>query len=109
MISICLLGDFGGFSYCVLMIFRYPASSVVVSDRLSCPWFLSDQQLREVSSERCSFAGDSGKEIARISSVGRVNLDWSLFQLDFKNLFLHGDLLEEVYIKQPAGFVDEEY
>ena len=30
---------------------------------------------------------------------------WPLYQLDIKNVFLHGDLAKEVYMKQPPRFV----
>ena len=30
---------------------------------------------------------------------------WPLHQLDIKNVFLHGDLEEDIYMEQPPGFV----
>ena len=34
-----------------------------------------------------------------------VMSSWLLYQLDIKNVFLHGDLAEVVYMEQPLGFV----
>ena len=54
--------------------------------------------------------GDTFSPVAKIASI-RLLLSmaamcsWPLYQLDIKNVFLHGDLVEEVYMEQPTGFV----
>ena len=36
-----------------------------------------------------------------------VMRSWPLYQLDIKNVFLHGDLAKEVYMEQPPGFITQ--
>jgi hypothetical protein len=51
--------------------------------------------------------------VARIETirlvVGIANINnWSMYQMDVKCAFLNGPLEEEVYVKQPTGFIDED-
>ncbi|GKE81609.1 retrotransposon protein, putative, ty1-copia subclass [Tanacetum coccineum] len=43
--------------------------------------------------------------IQAILSLAVTN-DWPLRQLDIQNVFLHGNLKKQVYMKQPLGFID---
>ena len=53
---------------------------------------------------------DTFSPVTKIASVRLLLFmvvmgSWPLFQLDIKNVFLHGDLPEEVYMEQPFGFI----
>ena len=53
---------------------------------------------------------DNFSPVAKFASVCLLlSMDamrsWSLFQLDIKNVFHHGDLANEVYMEKPPGFV----
>jgi hypothetical protein len=49
--------------------------------------------------------------VARLTSVRSLLAvvairHWPLFQMDVKNAFFNGDLLEEVYMQPPPGYSD---
>jgi hypothetical protein len=46
--------------------------------------------------------------IQLVLSIG-VSRNWSLRQLDVQNVFLHGVLEEDVYMKQPPDFHDDSH
>jgi len=35
-----------------------------------------------------------------------ANQDWPLLQFDVKNVFLHGEILEEIYMDSPPGMTN---
>jgi hypothetical protein len=43
----------------------------------------------------------------RVIIVVAAAKGWSLHQMDVKNVFVHGDLQEKVYMEQPLGYVDQ--
>jgi len=50
--------------------------------------------------------------VAKITTVRAIiamatTKGWSLHQMDVKNVFLHGNLQEKVYMEQPPGYVDQ--
>lgn len=55
-----------------------------------------------------TFAPAAKMNTVRVILSLAVNLDWPLRQFDVKNAFLHGDLIEEVYMDPPPGFTPKE-
>ena len=53
------------------------------------------------------FAPIARLDIVRILISLAAHHSWKIYQLDVKSAFLNGILEEEVYVKQPEGFVVE--
>ncbi|GKG11212.1 retrovirus-related pol polyprotein from transposon TNT 1-94, partial [Tanacetum coccineum] len=53
-----------------------------------------------------SFAPVARLEAIRIFLAFAAHMNMAVYQMDVKTAFLNGNLLEEVYVSQPDGFVD---
>ncbi|GKB99963.1 ribonuclease H-like domain-containing protein, partial [Tanacetum coccineum] len=52
--------------------------------------------------------GDVERFKARCILSLSVQYDWPIFQLDINNAFLYGDLVEDVYMSLPDGYLDKD-
>ena len=56
-----------------------------------------------------TFAPVAILESIRMLLAFACHKDFILFQIDVKNAFLNGYIMEEVYVKQPPGFENEKF
>jgi hypothetical protein len=97
-----------------------PGVNVVTGKWVYCHKFLSDGSLNRYKARWVlrgftqrpgidyeeTFSPDVKSATVRIVLTLALSRSWPIHQLDVKNAFLHGTLIETVYCEQLSGFVD---
>jgi hypothetical protein len=87
-----------------------------VQNQTQCRWIYEQIQSKISGQKLCQIYGIDYEEtyslVAKMTTVRAIIAmvtakGWSLHQMDVKNVFLHGNLQEEVYMEQPPGYVDQ--
>ncbi|GKG12235.1 retrovirus-related pol polyprotein from transposon TNT 1-94, partial [Tanacetum coccineum] len=68
-------------------------------------WLVVTSQEEGIDFEE-SFAPVARLETIRIFLAFAAHMNMVIYQMDIKNVFLNGNLREEVYVSQPDGFGD---
>jgi hypothetical protein len=66
------------------------------------------QQIHGIDYDQ-TFSHVENMDSIRLALAITVAKEWEVQQMDVKNAFLHGDLLEEIYMDQPQGFIHNSY
>jgi hypothetical protein len=94
--------------------FRKKAQYVVV--QAQCRWIFEQIQSKISGQRLCPNLWHRLKEthspVAKMTTIRTIIVmarakGWSLHQMDVNTDFIHGDLLEEMYIDQPPSYVDQ--
>ncbi|GKA99655.1 retrovirus-related pol polyprotein from transposon TNT 1-94 [Tanacetum coccineum] len=70
--------------------------------------WLKDRQEEGIDFEN-SFALVARLEVVRLFFANAAHKSITIYQMDVKIVFLNGPLKEEVYVRQPDGFIDLDY
>jgi hypothetical protein len=86
-------------------LFRHKLTSDGSLDRYKARWVLRGFTQRPGVDYDETFSPVVKFAVRAVLSLA-LSRDWAIHQLDVKNAFLHGTLMEIVYCSQPTGFVD---
>nr|GEZ88480.1 hypothetical protein [Tanacetum cinerariifolium] len=94
-------------SLVILCIFIEPAN---VDEALrDVDWVCAMQDELDQFAKLKTFAPVARIEAIRLFLAYAAHKDFTVFQMDVKTMFLNGILKEEVYVRQPLGFVNKKY